>query len=874
VGVSRSAIEVGGPASSTPIAGWRIAPAGGAGACQSGGEEISAPDYSTTSGWLDAAARSTVIAALIAGGRYPQIERSTNLRDLVDPADFAIPWWYRGEFVAHDTARTTMRIDGVLHKADLFVNGQLFATASEIAGAYAATSLDITEAVKEGLNAFALRAHPGDPFSDLTINWWDWNQAPPGHDLGLWRDVLVERTGSVRLELPLVTSSLGDDLTSPAELTITLDAANLTDGSADCEFIAIVSGHGVSVALRRSLTLAAGEVRVIAFATDEYPELRISNPALWWPIREGPQDRYLLEVRALVDGLVSDERSIRFGVRTVTSTIEHGGGRRFQVNGRPIEIIGGGWSPDLFLRSDHERVAAELSYAADLGHNAIRLEGKLENPEFFEMTDAAGILVLAGWECCSRWEEKGPQGSPWTDEDDRVAERSMASAAMLLRHHPSVIGFLIGSDFAPPPKTARLYVDTLRRCRWNLPIISAATAEPTDAAGPSGMKMTGPYSWVPPCYWYDRDAARGGAIGFNSETSSGATIPRQSNLVRFLSDEDLAALWTDPDAKQFHAGPPSEFDNLSIFLRALAGRYGTPRDLRDFARKAQLANYEGNRAQFEAYRSRAYDDEPATGVIYWLFNSAWPSLNWQLHDWYLDPGGAYYGAKKGCERLHAFYAYDDTTIRVANHGRADTSPLELVMNVVAVDGTVINSGEVALGSLPGRSVTTLDPIGSPAVAEPTYFVALELRNLDGGDVMSRNFYWLSLVPDVLDWGASTWQYTPTTGYADLTGLERLATGSIEARVDDFAVVANRCEVRLRLKNSSEERAPLVGIHAAFVFDGTERPQYVPVFWSDNEISLFAGEEAVLAGRCERQAGTGLGLEIDAFNLAGPIHLPL
>jgi exo-1,4-beta-D-glucosaminidase len=176
--VSRPAIEVGAPASSTPIAGWAIAPAAGAGASQSDGEEISSPDYTTTTGWLDAAARSTVIAALIASGRYPHIERSTNLRDLVDPADFAIPWWYRGEFVAHGTARTTLRLDGVLHKADLFVNGQLFASNSEIAGAYAAASLDVTKAVEEGLNAFALRAYPGDPISDLTINWWDWNQAP------------------------------------------------------------------------------------------------------------------------------------------------------------------------------------------------------------------------------------------------------------------------------------------------------------------------------------------------------------------------------------------------------------------------------------------------------------------------------------------------------------------------------------------------------------------------------------------------------------------------------------------------------------------------------------------------------------------------
>ena len=99
-----------------------------------------------------------------------------------------------------------------------------------------------------------------------------------------------------------------------------------------------------------------------------------------------------------------------------------------------------------------------------------------------------------------------------------------------------------------------------------------------------------------------------------------------------LSPEEMEHLWRQPSAKQFHAGPPSEFDNLEILHRALAARYGEPRSLRDFLAKAQLVSYEATRAQFEAYGSRTHRSEPATGVVYWMLNSAWPSLNWQLWD--------------------------------------------------------------------------------------------------------------------------------------------------------------------------------------------------------------------------------------------------
>ena len=38
-------------------------------------------------------------------------------------------------------------------------------------------------------------------------------------------------------------------------------------------------------------------------------------------------------------------------------------------------------------------------------------------------------------------------------------------------------------------------------------------------------------------------------------------------------------------------------------------------------------------------------------TIYWMLNSHWPSFFGNIFDYYLRPGGAYYGAKKGLRPL-------------------------------------------------------------------------------------------------------------------------------------------------------------------------------------------------------------------------------
>src|SRR6185503_2588889 len=96
------------------------------------------------------------------------------------------------------------------------------------------------------------------------------------------------------------------------------------------------------------------------------------------------------------------------------------------------------------------------------------------------------------------------------------------------------------------------------------------------------------------------------------------------------------ALWKQPGQRQLHAGTAgSAFDTLALFHAALSARHGAPTSLEDFVAKAQLMNYEGERAMYEAYARQKYAS--ATGVVHWLLNNAWPSLIWHLYGHDLTP---------------------------------------------------------------------------------------------------------------------------------------------------------------------------------------------------------------------------------------------
>jgi exo-1,4-beta-D-glucosaminidase len=222
------------PGSATAIAHWQIQSSAKA---QQGGAEVSAAGFSTK-GWFPVSGRATVMAGLIENGKYDKVFYSDNLRAVEEPdasgTMFVIPWWYRTEFTLAAGApgtRTLLRINGMIPSADVWLNGSRVAEQTSVSGAYPVRELDVTRWVHAGANSLALRVHPGDPRTSLSIGWVDWNPTPPDNNMGPWRGVDIVRAGPVAIRVPQVSSALSLPDLERAALSVNVEARNL-DASA------------------------------------------------------------------------------------------------------------------------------------------------------------------------------------------------------------------------------------------------------------------------------------------------------------------------------------------------------------------------------------------------------------------------------------------------------------------------------------------------------------------------------------------------------------------------------------------------------------------------------------------------------------------
>ncbi len=840
------------------------------------GKTISTPTFNPA-GWHHATVPTTVVAALVKDRTLPDPFFAMNLRQfpgvtypiggnfsniaMQPDSPYAVSWWYRKQFAApasYSGKTVWLNFRGINYRANVWLNGKRIADSNEIAGAWRTYELNVTDAMKPGAeNVLAVQVFAPTE-NDLAITFVDWNPAPPDKNMGLWREVYLTASGPVAVRYPTVVSKLNLPSADSAQLTVTAQLKNGTDHPAR----GTLKGQIENVTFEQPVELAANEFKDVTFTPDQYPQLVFANPRLWWPAQMGKPDLYPLTMTFEVDGTVSDRSHSEFGIREITSNLNSIGGRAFHINGKNILIRGGGWTPDMMLRENSQRLHDEFRYVRDMGLNTIRLEGKLESQEFFDTADHQGILVMAGWCCCDFWE----RWSRWKPEDYEIAKQSLRDQMYRLRSHPSLVMWLNGSDNPPPPDVEQMYLDVEKQLLWPNPIVSSATGKPTSVTGNSGVKMTGPYEYVAPSYWEDdsyRDQDNrkqcnaggcGGGYGFNTETSMGPAVPPIESIRDMVGKDHL---WPIDQVWDYHAGG-GEFKTIGVFSDALAQRYGKSDNVEDYASKSQMQTYEGVRAMYEAYSRNKYQ---STGVIQWMLNNAWPSMIWHLYDYYLRPGGGYFGAKRAMEPLHPIYGYDDHSIWVVSSQYEDAKGLKLLTNIYNLDMTEKFSHE---DSIDAAADSTAKIFSLPDIQDlsPAYFLVLRLED-SAGKIVGSNFYWLSTKPETIDWAKSTWWMTPTASFADYTSLSQLPKVKLslsertERKGDDSIT-------HVTIKNPSQTLAFFVRLK---LDRGEHGEEILPVLWEDNYISLLPGEKREISAtyRADELRGEKPSVQISGWN---------
>ena len=831
-------------------------------------EAISTSGFPATN-WHAAEVPGTVVAALVADKTLPDPNFGMNLktfpgislggeepfsnRDMPADSPYRCSFWFRTEFVTPRNAATKstwLHFLGINYRANIWLNGKKIADRADVAGAYRSYQFRVNELLHPSANrknALAVEIFAPEK-NDLGLTWVDWNPTPPDKDMGMWREVFLSESGEVALRSPFATSRLVNNY-GGAELTLSAELCNTANHPVDALLDAEVEGDHFS----QRVELAANETKIIAFRPEQFPKLKLAHPHLWWPYQMGEPFLYSAKFRVEVGKDLSDFASINFGIREVTSELTPKGGLLFKVNGHKVLIRGAAWTPDMLLRWDSKRVGADLAYVKHMGLNTIRLEGKVDREEFFDATDRLGILVMPGWICCDMWEH----WDDWTGETKKIAAASLTDQITRLRTHPSVFVWLYGSDNPPPPDIENMYLSILKNLEWPNPSVSSASDTATKISGPSGVKMTGPYEYVPPMYWL-ADTEAGGAFGYNTETSPGPAIPTKESLAKFIPMDHL---WPIGEYWNFHAGG-ERFTTVDVFTEGLNHRYGTATTLEDYERKAQASAYDNERSMFEAYGRNKY---VSTGVIQWMLNNAWPSIIWHLYDYYLVPGGGYFGTKKAQEIVHVQYDYTTNSVSVVNGTYAPIKGLKVSAKLYNIDSKQVAAQDASFDIAADAAATAID-LHNPANLSTTYFLKLELRD-DGGLPVSDNFYWLSTKPDTMDWAnKKDTVYTPQKTFGDLTGLNSLPQVNLEVRADSHHEAGTSNSVRVRVKNSSANIAFQVHLRLANSKDGDD---IVPIFWDDNYFSLLPGEEKSLSATYDLTEAERRGelLEISGFNIA-------
>lgn len=824
--------------------------------------------------WVKTKVPTTVMGALTEAGVIKDPFFGKNLEN-IPKTDFLDPWWFRTTFDLEgfdsgiEVAR--LQLDGINYRANIWLNGSKIAKEDSIYGAFRQFDLNISRYAKAKGNQLAIEIIPPKP-RDFYMGFVDWAPTPPDNYMGIFREVHIKRTGLLSMDRIFVTPDVDLKTLKSATLAVTAEVTNYSDEKKQVE----ISGNIGHISFKSDFPLNPGETKPVKF------DLKVENPRFWWPNGLGKPEMYDLKMRLKDGWKLADQQSTRFGIRKIETYLTRDTVRGYKVNGREVLIKSGGWVDDLFLRYMPEKDAAQIRLVKEMNMNSVRFEGVWgNNHHIYDLCDENGILMMVGWSCQWEWPDYlglemkvNPEdanlsiaeglelnGVKLKPHEEDLLVLYLRDQVLWLRNHPSILTWATGSDAYPTTGHEAKYNEVMKQVDPTRPLLISSGNFRSEISGPSGMKMNGPYEYVPPVYWYE-DKKFGGAFGFNSETGPGPQVPPIWAIKQMMPADKL---WPPVnDQWEWHSGR-KDFNSVRVYLNALNKRYGEPKNLEELALKAQMMNYEAIRPMFEAF---VVNKPVTTGVVQWMLNSPWPEFYWQLYDYSLMPTGALYGTKKACAPLNMIYNYFDKKIYVSNDAVGQLDGYEAVISLYNLQSEKIFEQSVKV-STPENKTELVSELPVLKGDKEVYFLDLKLKS-PTGEVVADNFYWLATKTDQLAWDKTIWFYTPQKSYADFTKIN----GMTQVKPEVTKVETNEGEegtIKLTLKNPGKAISFFTEIVLEKKMAGAP---VLPQFLSDNYISLLPGETKTIVIKyyLKDLAGDQPVVKIQGINLPDRIEL--
>jgi hypothetical protein len=795
------------------------------------------------------------------------------------------PYWYRTVFkvpIADNDRHFQLIFKGINYRAAVWVNGHKIADSTQMAGMFAEYSLDVSKQINAGQeNVLAVKIYPldypglpakeqlkalddfyanGGPTGDIGKNvtmlcsvGWDWMPPVRDRNMGIWLPVFLRTSGGVTIANPkLVTGLPILPDTTLAKLSLNFKLLNHNQADENGKLTVTITPEnftGKSLKFSKDVSMTKNESLIVDLNAENTKELNIINPSLWWPNGYGKPNLYRIRMQYENLSGISDDTSFVFGIRTVsTKAVEVSGNwrRDFYVNEKRVHLTGGAWVPDMMLNRDSTRYDYEMHLCRNANINLVRIWGGGVTPcdEFWEAADRYGLLVWSDF-----WVTGDTQGefkgSPeWPLEGD-VFIRNVRSTILRIRNHPSLLVWTGGNEGHARKElydVMRESIITLDGTRPFIPSSSGFAKLPAGWNGswpdnlPSGVYSGGPYTWQEPLVYYKK-AIAGNDWVFKDETGIPSQPPYNimSKIIPNLVWDNklpfpLNNTWGYHDAATGNG-------RWDLYYEEMIKRYGEPESMENFCDKMQLMNAIGYQGIFEAAGHKLNE---TGGVMLWKLNAAFPSVVWQVYDWFLQPNAGYYFMQNACEPVHIQLNLNDLKVLVLNRKHQPVPGLVAQVDIFSLDSRSLFHKEQNISLLATEVIETTSLASVLANAKGVNFVVLSLKN-SAGIVISHNVYWLS-------------------NDGDYKSLNDMPETTVQVNVLKEEKGKTENSWTIQIINTSNKLAFF--IRPQLMVDSEE---VLPSYWSVNYFTLAPSERTTLTVSCPVQK---LGVSAPQLKISG------
>lgn len=816
------------------------------------GTEVSRPGYKFKEA-ITGIVPGVVFAAYVAAGREKDPNYGDNIWK-VDEKFYNRPFWYRTEFNVPENFKKGQRLwinfDNTNRYADFFFNGKKLSgtpySTKDVSGHMLRSKYDVTDLLNvSGRNAIAVLITDADQKKTRTSKQgfgvtasptylaaagWDWMPYVPGRLAGITGNAYLSISQDIVMEDPWVRSELESN--STAYLSISTVLRNHSTEKKNVVFKGQIQPGNIEFS--KTITLSPGVETKIYLNRKDIEALVLKDPKLWWPNGYGDANLYTCKLSVSEDKVVSDTKSITFGIKSYEYRFERNSAgwpvMNFYINGQKIFLKGGNWGmSEYLLRCSPAEYETKVMLHKDLNYNMIRLwTGCVTDDAFYEYCDKYGIMV---------WDDFWLYVAYNDVENDEDFKKNALDKVKRLRNHPCIALWCGANETHPKPELDNYlrsivaledHNDRMYKSSSNQDGLSGSgwwgNQSPKHHFETSGSNL----AWNKPAYPYGSDKG----YGLRSEIGT-ATFPAYESIIKFIPKENL---WPLPDDKELkdvedniwnkhYFGKEASNANPVAYKKAVNEQFGQSTNLESFAEKAQYLNIEVMKGMYEAWNDKMWND--ASGMLIWMSQSAYPSFVWQTYDYYYDATGAYWGAKKACEPIHIQWNASNNSVKVINTTAQNLKNLKATAIIYNIKGEVVSSlGREAMLNVSNSNVSEAFILDFHNVAEqsPLLFIRLELTD-ENGNLVANNFYWHN-VKKALDY----------------TALNSLPNAKVSCRLKEISNKGKTTNLQVLIKNESTTIA--FGNRLRLINKLTKN-RILPLITEENYFTLMPGEERKL-----------------------------